>query len=41
MVIALLNNLPQLALGICWTWVAVWIGMRFERWRAGRTKTAA
>lgn len=33
MMIALFNNIPQLALGVCWTWVCIWGGMRFERWR--------
>jgi hypothetical protein len=34
MMIALFNNIPQLALGICWTWVCVWTGMRIQRWRS-------
>ncbi len=36
MIIALFNNLPQIALDVCWTWVMIWAGMRFERWRTSR-----
>jgi len=29
----LLNNLPQIMLGACWTGVMFWLGMKFQRWR--------
>lgn len=32
--VAVLNNLPEMILGACWTYTAVWAGMRFERWRS-------
>lgn len=32
--IAVVNNLPELAMGLCWTGFAFWAGRRFERWRA-------
>ncbi|MCX5495789.1 hypothetical protein OSH11_13830 [Kaistia dalseonensis] len=36
MLIAVLGNLPQLALGLCWTTVVFLGGRRFERWKSGR-----
>jgi hypothetical protein len=36
MMIAVFNNLPELALGITWTVVAFATGRRFERWKALR-----
>ncbi len=35
--IAVVNNLPEMALGLCWTGVFFWIGRCFERWKASRT----
>lgn len=32
--IAVINNLPELILGACWTVVTFWLGTRFGRWRA-------
>jgi hypothetical protein len=34
MMVAVLNNLPEMILGACWTYTAVWAGMRLERWRS-------
>ncbi|KVK49482.1 hypothetical protein L905_19015 [Agrobacterium sp. TS43] len=34
MVIAILNNLPDLILGFCWSSVLFYAGLRFERWKA-------
>lgn len=34
MMVAVLNNLPELILGACWTAVIFAAGRRFERWRA-------
>jgi hypothetical protein len=31
--IALFNNIPEIALGLCWSYTMLWAGMRFERWR--------
>jgi hypothetical protein len=33
-VIAILNNLPDLILGFCWSSVLFYVGRRFERWMA-------
>ena len=32
--IAVINNLPEMILGACWTGVVFVAGRRFERWRA-------
>lgn len=29
--IAVINNLPEVALGLCWSSVMFWFGRRFER----------
>jgi hypothetical protein len=39
MIALAIANLPQLALGACWTLVAFAAGRRFERWRRRRTTT--
>lgn len=31
--VAVFNNLPELASGLCWSAVMFWFGRRFERWR--------
>ena len=31
--VALFNNIPEIMLGLCWSYTMVWCGMRFERWR--------
>lgn len=31
--VAVVNNLPELILGACWTVVTFAAGRRFERWR--------
>lgn len=36
MLIAVFNNLPEIALGVCWSSVMFWLGRRFERWKASR-----
>lgn len=34
--VAVFNNLPELALGLCWTWMVFGLGRRFERRRLER-----
>lgn len=34
--VAIVNNLPEFVLGVCWTSVVFWTGRRFERWRTRR-----
>lgn len=36
MLIAIVNNLPELFLGACWTGVTFVLGSRFGRWRERR-----
>lgn len=31
--IAVFNNLPEIMLGLCWSYTCIWSGMRLERWR--------
>ncbi len=31
--LAVINNLPELATGLCWTGVTFWLGYRFALWR--------
>ena len=33
---AIISNLPEIAVGICWTVVWFWLGGKFTRWRIGR-----
>ncbi|WP_281059867.1 hypothetical protein [Mesorhizobium sp. M2A.F.Ca.ET.039.01.1.1] len=34
--IAVINSLPELVLGTCWTAVVFTLGVRFGRWRSAR-----
>jgi hypothetical protein len=36
MMIAVVNNLPELFLGTAWTGLSLYFGMRFGMWRAQR-----
>jgi TRAP-type uncharacterized transport system substrate-binding protein len=38
--VAVMNNLPEMILGLCWSIVIFWAGRRFERWRAGHPAEA-
>lgn len=33
---AVISNIPEIMLGICWTSVSVYAGYRFGKWRASR-----
>lgn len=33
MMVAVLNNLPEIIVGLCFSGVVFWLGRRYERWR--------
>lgn len=34
--VAVVNNLPEIALGLCWSGVVGFVGYKFGAWRAKR-----